>query len=204
MAQPTEFSTYQLYQTYHKQVHSSDEAVTYLHFGAVSRTSPLTPAELLTTYMQEMINSLITDVNTRGDSWLLRAIIAHELPAIHVLDFSAVAYVYSLVFCPDETPVPDTRTIPYTSRFSRHPGGMRYSDRKARTCTLDLRASDELQPLCQALLMYAAHRSAQDELDRARQERTALNSTINELRDQIFGLERELKALRESTSDNSK
>lgn len=197
MVQANEFATYQLYQTYHKQVHSSDEAVTYLHFGAVSRTSPLSQSELLTNYMQEMINSLLTDVNFHGDSWLLRAIVGHELPAIHVLDFSAVAYVYSTLFCPDEAPVPDTRTIPYTSRFTRAPGGMRYDDRKTRTCTLDLRTTDELQPLCHALLMYARHRAMQDQLDSLTQERAALNSTINELRDQLFGLERELKAARE-------
>lgn len=194
MAQPTEFATYQLYQTYHKQVHASDEGATYLHFGAVNRTSPLSQSELLTGYMQQMIGSLLEDMNTRGDCWLLRAIAAHELPAIHVLDYSAVAYVYTAVFCPEEAPVPDTRTIPYTSRFTRAPGGMRYTDHNARTCTLDLRATDELQPLCQALLMHARNRAMQAQLDTLVRERNALGSTINELRDRIFGLEHALAA----------
>lgn len=202
MAHPTEFATYQVYQTYHKQVHTSDETVTYQHFGAVSRTSPLEQTALLTGYMTQMINSLQQELDTLGDSWLLRAIIAHELPEVHVLDFSAVAWVYSAIFCPEVTPVPDSRTIPFTSRFTQAAGGLRYADRKARSTTLDLRATDELQPLCQALLMHAGQHRLHEQLHALTEEKNALNSTIHELRDQVFGLERELASLR-SAEDNA-
>lgn len=194
MPQLHDFATYQVYQTYHKQVHVSRETHTYDHFAA-SRASELRQNELLTAYMQEMINAILQDVNERGDCWLLRAIVSHELPAIHVLDHSAIAYVYTAAFCPEETPRLDSRSIPYTGGFTASPGGLLYSDRRAKAFTLDLRSSEELHPLCHALLMYAGQQAMKAQVSRLTEEKNALHSQITRLNDQLLGLQRELASV---------
>ena len=195
MVQLSEHATLQVYQTYHTQVHISRDAQTYDHFSA-GRTTPQPQAQLLTGYMQAMISALLDDLNHQGDCWLLRAIVNHELPAIHLLDHSAIAYVYSTIFTPDETPRLDARSIPYSSGYSRSAGGMLYADRRAKGCVIDLRSSDALHLICHALLMYAAHKALADEVRRLTDEQTALNSCITQLNDRILGLERDLAASR--------
>ena len=197
MAQPLDHATYQLYETYHTPVHVMRDMRTYDHFAsAYSHT--IRQVELLTSYMQEMINALLQDVNEKGDCWLLRSIISHDLPSIHLLDHSAIAYVYTLLLAPEETPTLDTRSIPYSSAFSRSAGGMLYADRHARACVIDQRTDELLHPLCHALLMYAREKALHAECARLEAEKTALNSRITQLNDQILGLERDLgHALRE-------
>ncbi len=193
MAQLLDHATLQLYRTYHQQVFASRDTHTYDHFSS-GKAREMRQEALLTTYMQEMVNALLADVNTRGDCWLLRAIVTHELPAIHLLDHSAIAYVYATLFTPEEAPRLDTRSIPYTSGWSRSAGGMLYSDKRARSCIIDLRSSDVLHLLCHALLMYAAQKTQTDDIRRLTEEKNALNSRITQLNDQILGLQRELAA----------
>ena len=193
MAQPLDHATFQLYQSSHRQVYASRDTLTYDHFS-LSRSADVRQAELLTSYMQSMIDALLSDLNQQGDCWLLRAIVSHELPAIHLLDHSAIAYVYSTLFTPEETPTLTGRSIPYSSEFSYSAGGMLYSDRRARTCVIDLRGNGTLHLICHALLMYADRQALLREMQRLEAEKTSLSSRITQLSDRILGLERELTA----------
>ena len=191
MAQMRDHATYQLYETYHAPVHVLRDVRTYDHFASAhSRT--LRQAELLTAYMQQLLEAIRSDVNERGDCWLLRAIVSRELPAIHLLDHSAIACVYAEFFTPEEAPVPDSRSIPYSSAYSSSAGGMLYTDRRARTCVLDLRSDSMLHPLCHALLMHAARKEMERSVFRLTEEKNALGSRITQLSDRILGLERDL------------
>lgn len=195
MAQQLDHATCQLYETYHAPVSILRDARTYDHFASAhSRT--LRQPELLSAYMEQMINALLADVNHQGDCWLLRAIVNHEIPAIHLLDHSAILYVYASLFAPEELPRLDARSIPFSSSFSSTPGGMLYTDRRARSTVLDLRSNDLLHPICHTLLMYAGRKAGADALQRLQEEKNALNSRITQLSDRILGLERELAALR--------
>ena len=101
-----------------------------------------------------------------------------------------------MLFTPEEAPRLDEFAIPYSSAFSSAPGGMRYSDRRARGCVIDLRSDDMLHLICHALLMYAAQKALQTEVARLEDEKNTLNSRITRQSDRILGLERELNALR--------
>lgn len=193
MAQPLDHATFQLYQSSHRQVYASRDTLTYDHFS-ISRSADVRQAELLTSYLQSMIDALFSDLNQRGDCWLLRAIVSHELPAIHLLDHSAIAYVYATLFTPEETPLLNGRSIPYSGAFSYSPGGMLYTDRRARTCVIDLRGNGTLHLLCHALLMYADRQTLVQKVQRLESEKNALGSRITQLSDHILGLERELAA----------
>jgi len=195
MVQLSEHATFQVYQTYHTPVHISSVTQTYDHFSA-GRATPQPQAQLLTGYMQAMIDALQADLNHQGDCWLLRAIVNHDLPAIHLLDHSAIAYVYSTIFTPEETPRLDARSIPYTSGYSRSAGGMLYADRRAKGCVIDLRTSDTLHLICHALLIYADRKALSNEVQRLTDEKNALSSRITQLSDRILGLEHELAAAR--------
>lgn len=199
MAQLLDHATCQVYETYHTPVSVLRDARTYDHFAS-GHSRTMRQPELLTTYMEQMINALLQDVNHQGDCWLLRSIVNHDIPAIHLLDHSAIACVYAMLFTPEEAPRPDTRSIPYSSGFSTTPGGMLYTDRRARSCVLDLRSDDLLHPLCHALLMYAERKAAADALEGMQEEKNALNSRITQLNDRILGLERELAALRRESA----
>lgn len=200
MAQPPDHATSLLYETYHAPVSVMRDARTYDHFAsAYSRT--LRQQELLTTYMTQMLRALQEDLDTRGDCWLLRAIVNREIPAIHLLDHSAIAYVYTTLFTPEETPRLDSRSIPFTSTFSRSTGGMLYSDRRARSFILDLRSDAMLHPLCHALLMYAAQKARERDLQRLTEEKNALSSRITLLSDRILGLERDLASVRSASAE---
>ena len=194
MAQLIDHATYRLYETCHLPVHVLRDARTYDHFASEHSRS-LRQAELLPSYLQQMIQALLSDINTRGDCWLLRAIVSREIPAIHLLDRSAIACVYARLFTPEEAPRLDEYAIPYSSAFSSAPGGMRYSDRHARGCVIDLRNDDMLHLICHALLMYAAQKALQAEVARLEEEKNVLNSRITRQSDRILGLERELNAL---------
>ena len=100
MAQVHEHHTHQLYQEYHQCVHTTEEVQTYMHFGAVSRTNAASQTELLTGYMKAMIEAINHDINHLGECWLVQAILGHELPAIHVLDYSALVHVHTSLFSP--------------------------------------------------------------------------------------------------------
>lgn len=202
MAQYHEHLTYQLYQSYHKCVHSTPEVQTYMHFGAVSRTHAASQTELLTGYMKAMVESILADMSRFGDCWLLRAILGYALPAIHLLDFSAILYVYTSVFDPERKPRLNTRSIPYTEAFSRSAGGMRYTDSRALSCTVDLREEQMIHHLCRSLLLHASQHVLQAQLDAFERERIALKSQITGLKDRIFGLERELAAAQKALRNN--
>lgn len=191
MAHFLDHATYQLYQSSHRQVHASRDTLTYDHFSA-SRSADVRQPELLTGYLQSMIDALLSDLHQRGDCWLLRAIVSHELPAIHLLDHSAIAYVYSTLFTPAETPRLNGRSIPYSGTFSHSAGGMLYTDRRARTCAIDLRGNDTLHLICHTLLMYADRQALARDVERLEAEKTALGSRITQLSDRILGLEHEL------------
>lgn len=201
MAQTHEYLTYQLYQEYHKRVHSTRDMDTYMHFGAVSRTNAATQTELLTGYMKSMIESIINDMNRFGDSWLLQAILGRELPAVHVLDYSALVYVHTSVFHPDDRPRLNTRSIPYTSEFSGSAGGLLYADPKAPSYTVDIRDERLLHHQCRALQLNAQRKALLARIDASGGEKTALNSQIAGLKDQIFGLEHDLANARAALHD---
>lgn len=201
MAQQLDHATYQIYETYHAPVNVLRDRRTYDHFASgYSRT--LRQAELLPDYMEQMIKGLLKDLDNQGDCWLLRAIINHELPAIHLLDHSAILYVYARLFDPDELPRLDTRSVPFSGDFSSTPGGMLYTDRRARSTTLDLRQNELLHPICHALLMYAAYKAGNDAVADLQKENMNLRSRITQLNDQKLGLERQL-ASREQSSGSS-
>lgn len=195
MPQPSIHATRLLYDTYHAPVYVQRDLRTYDHFAS-AHARTMRQQELLTTYMSRMLHALQEDLNTRGDCWLLRAIVQHELPAIHLLDHSAIACVYAMIFTPEEALQPDSRSIPYTSTFSRSPGGMLYTDHRARSFILDLRSDDVLHLICHALLMYAASKARDNDVQRLTSEKNALASHITLLSDRILGLERELALLR--------
>lgn len=195
MVQLPDHATSQLYETYHAPVSVLQDVRTYDHFAS-GHSRTLRQPELLTAYMEQMITAIIQDVNHQGDCWLLRAIVSHDIPAIHLLDHSAILYVYATLFAPEELPRLDTRSIPFSTGFSRTPGGMLYTDRRARSTVLDLRANELLHPICQTLLMYAANKAGEDAITRLQEEKQALNSRITQLSDRILGLERELAVLR--------
>ena len=201
MAQPHEFLTYQLYQEYHKRVHSTREMDTYMHFGAVSRTNAASQTELLTGYMKAMIESIINDMNRFGDCWLLQAILGHELPAVHVLDYSALVYVHTSVFHPEDRPRLNTRSIPYTSEFSSSSGGLLYADPHAPSYTVDIREERLLHHQCRALQLNAQKKALLARIEATGNDKTALNSQIAGLKDQIFGLEHDLTEARAALHD---
>lgn len=203
MAQPHEYLTYQLYQEYHKRVYSTRDVQTYMHFGAVSRTNAASQTELLTGYMKAMIEGIINDMNRFGDCWLLQAILGRELPAVHVLDYSALVYVHTSVFAPEEKPRLNTRSIPYTSEFSGSAGGLLYADPKAPSCTVDIREERLLHHQCRALQLYAQKRALLTRIEAFDAERNALNSQITGLNDRIFGLEHELAEARAALQDTA-
>lgn len=203
MAQPHEHRTYQLYQEYHQRVHSTQDVQTYMHFGAVSRTNAASQTELLTGYMKSMIESIIHDMNHFGDCWLLQAILGHEMPAIHVLDYSALNYVHTSVFTPEEKPRLNTRSIPYTSAFSASSGGLLYTDPKAPSYTIDIREERLLHHQCRALQLHAQKKALLACIDAFDSEKAALNSQIAGLKDRIFGLERELTEARAALHDTA-
>lgn len=195
MAQLPDHATSQLYEKYHTQVYAHRDTRTYDHFAS-GHSRTLRQAELLPGYFQELINAILSDLHTMGDCWLLRAVVNHELPAIHLLDHSAIAYVYTSLFSPEELPRLDTRSIPYSSSYSTSAGGMLYADRRARSCVIDLRCDEVLHPLCHALRMYASRKTLQDEIDRLNKENNALHSQITQLNDRILGLEFDCAARR--------
>ena len=195
MAQLLDHTTYQIYETYHTPVSILRDARTYDHFAS-GHSRTLRQPELLAAYMEQMINAIMQDVNHQGDCWLLRAIVSHEIPAIHLLDHSAILYVYATLFAPEELPRLDARSIPFSSGFSSTPGGMLYADRRARSTVLDQRSNELLHPICHTLLMYARHKAAENAMLRLQEDKNALNSRITQLNDRILGLERELAALR--------
>ena len=194
MPQPIHHATYRLYQTYHLPVNVQRDRSTYDHFAS-SYSRSLRQEELLTAYLTEMTAAIREDVEQRGDCWLLRAIVTGELPTIHLLDHSAIACVYASLFTPEEAPIPDARTIPFSGAFSVSAGGMRYADRRARACVIDLRADAMLHPLCHALRASATMHALKAENAALREESLRQNSRITGLMDQLLGLERELAAL---------
>lgn len=194
MTQPIEHATRELYDAYHLPVNVQRDKRTYDHFASAhSRT--MRQEQLLTTYMEQMIAAITGDVTTRGDCWLLRAIVQQELPAIHLLDRSAIACVYARIFTPDEQPRPDMRTIPFSAAFSPSAGGMRYADRHARTAVIDLRTDAALHPLCHALLAHARALAREQAAQKLQEEALALNHRITALQDRLLGQERELHRL---------
>jgi len=203
MAQVHEHHTHQLYQEYHQCVHTTEEMQTYMHFGAVSRTNAASQTELLTGYMKAMIEAINHDINHLGECWLLQAILGHELPAIHVLDYSALVYVHTAIFTPEETPRLNTRSIPFTSEFSRSAGGLLYTDPKAPGCTVDIRHEWLLHHLCRALWLHAQKKALLQRIEAFEGERSALHSQITGLTDRVFGLERELNQLRTAETENN-
>ncbi len=203
MAQAHEHHTYQLYQEYHQCVHTSEGIQTYMHFGAVSRTNAASQTELLTGYMKAMIEAISHDVNHLGNCWLLQAILGHELPSIHVLDYSALVYVHTAVFTPEETPRLNTRSIPFTGEFSRSAGGLLYTDPKAPSCTVDVRQEWLLHHLCRALQLHAQKKALLQRIAAFDEERSALHSQIAGLTDQVFGLKRELSQTRTSQPESN-
>ena len=202
MAQLADHATRLLYDAYHAPVNVQRDVRTYDHF-ATGHARTMRQQELLTTYMEQLVRALREDLTTRGDCWLLRAIVNHELPAIHLLDHSAIACVYASIFTPEESPQPDSRSIPYTSAYSSSAGGMLYTDRRARSFILDLRSDAVLHLLCHALLAYAAQHAGDRLIRQLTDEKNALNSHITALTDQLLGLERELAALRKQLPDNA-
>ena len=187
----TDHATWQLYETYHTPVNVRRDLRTYDHFSSLTARQ-MRQENLLTTYLTQMIAAIREDIDTRGDCWLLQDILTREVPAIHLLDHSAIAYVYATVFTPEEAPQPDQRTIPYSAAYSTSVGGMRYADRRARTCVIDLRCDDTLHPLCHALRMCAERQREHNQVLALTQERTALLSRITQLQDRILGLEHDL------------
>lgn len=203
MPQAHDHLTRQLYQEYHKQVSSSGDVKTYMHFGSVSRTNAVSQQELLTSYMKRMIDSILGDISQHGDCWLLQAISDYELPAIHVLDASAIMFIHTAVFEPENRPVLNTRSIPYTTQYSSSAGGLLYTDRRALSLTVDIRGERLLHHLCRALRLHARTLAMQGQLDAAQQEKAALNTRINELQDQLFGAQRELTQARKALQDSA-
>lgn len=199
MSTPTEHATWQLYETYHVPVNVQRDRRTYDHFAS-SHSRSMRQEQLLTTYMAEMIKAIRQDVHTHGDCWLLQAIVKHELPAIHLLDRSAIACVYAACFTPDEIAETDTRTIPYSTQCCATPGGMRYADRRARAYVIDLRSDAALQPLCHALLARAAQFQALKELQDILAQMRASHSVISELRDRSLEQNREIFRLQSELS----
>ncbi|MBQ2953711.1 MAG: hypothetical protein IJE07_09175 [Clostridia bacterium] len=206
MNQPADQATLEVYQLYHVPVNVQRDRRTYDHFASAhSRT--LRQEQLLTTYLQEMVAAITREVNEGSTCWLLQAIVRQELPAIHLLDRSAIACVYASVFTPQELPRLDTRSIPYSSAFSSSPGGMRYADRNARTAIVDLRADAALHPLCHALLAHAraseqalaASRSGEEARQMHHQLISAYDDALG-LRQEIARLEQELAEARQTIS----
>lgn len=200
MHQPIEHATRELYETYHVPVNVQRDKRTYDHFASAHSRS-LRQEQLLTAYMEQMIAAIARDVSTRGDCWLLRAIVQQELPAIHLLDRSAIACVYASIFTPDEQPRLDMRSIPYSAAFSSSAGGMRYADRHARTAVIDLRTDAALHPLCHALLTHARALACERQVAQLQEDALALNHRINALCDQLLGQEHTLHQLEQALSD---
>ncbi|MBR3763895.1 MAG: hypothetical protein IKK57_05000 [Clostridia bacterium] len=194
MPQPIHHATYRLYETYHLPVNVQRDRSTYDHFASAYSRS-LRQEELLTSYLTAMTDAIREDIRHNGDCWLLRAIVTGEVPTIHLLDHSAIACVYAALFTLEEAPVPDGRIIPFSGAFSASAGGMRYADRRARTCVIDLRTDAMLHPLCHALRATASMHTLQAENAALREEALRQNSRITALMDQILGLERSLAAL---------
>lgn len=203
MAQAYEFHTYQLYQRFHKLIHASDDVQTYMHFGAIARTNAPSQTEVLPGYMKAMIESIINDINQFGDCWLLQAILGHQLPAVHVLDHSAVIYVHASVFTPDDRPRLTNKWIPFTGMFSESVGGLQYADPKAYSLTMDIRSESLLHHQARALQLYAQQKALQRQLTAFADERNALNSQITSLKDELFGLRRELESTRHALHDTA-
>lgn len=200
MLQPTDELTLQLYETFHVSVNVQRDRRTYDHFtSAHSRT--MRQEQLLTTYLEQMTDAIREEISNSGNCWLLRAIIQQELPAIHLLDRSAIALVYASVFTPDEMPRLDARTIPYSASYSPSAGGMRFADRHARTTTIDLRTDAALHPLCHALLAYAQSLKQEAAVHLLEQQALDLQHHINSLRDHILGQERDIFTLEQALCD---
>lgn len=195
MAQAHEFNTYQVYQRYHKLIHSSHEMQNYMHFGAIPRTNAPSQTEFLPGYLKEMIEGLINDINQFGDSWLLQMILCRSLPAVHVLDHSAIHYVHTAIFAPDDKPKLTNKWIPFTNMYSESVGGLQYADPKATSFTVDIRGESLLHYLAHALQLYAQKKELQKQIAAFVGERAALNSQIAGLKDELFGLRRELESL---------
>ena len=192
MAQMHEYHTYKLYQEYHKLVHNGRDRQTYMHFGAVSRTNAASQTQLLTGYMKAMYESIVNDINQFGDCWLMQVILRRELPAIHVLDYSALVHVHTSLFSPDAKAKLNTHSIPYTSAFSSSPGGLLYTDPKAPGYTVDIRDERLLHHQCRALQLYAHKKALLGRISAFDEEKAAMHSQLAEMTDRVFGLEREL------------
>lgn len=191
MPQLIDDATYQLYETYHIPVNVQRDLRTYDHFSS-NHSRTLRQEELLTGYLAKMIAAIRQDLNARGDCWLLRAIVQREVPAIHLLDHSAIAYVYASLFTPDELPRLDTRTIPYSSAYSASAGGMRFADRHAKGCVIDLRSDAMLHLLCHALLMYAEKKVMELQIAQLLESHNTLMGQITQLNDSVMGLQHQL------------
>lgn len=202
MAQDQEFRTYQLYQRYHKLVYNTRDNQTYMHFGNVARAG-LNPTEVLISYIKSMIEDIIKDINSLGDCWLLRAAADRLLPTVHVLDYSAIMYVYDSIFNPSQRPRLDTRSVPYTASLTGTPGGLLYRDPRTFEFSLDNRTGSSLGVICTSLLAYAQSRSLQHQLTAFEHERNTLNSQINHLKDEALGLQHELQATRAALTNQA-
>ncbi len=200
MPQSIEHATWQLYETFHIPVNVRRDLRTYDHFSSAHARS-LRQEQLLTTYFTQMVDAIRRDLETQDGCWLLEAILQREIPAIHLLDHSAIAYVYAAMFTPDELPRLDAFSIPFSSAYSSSPRGMRYADRHARSCVIDLRSDDMLHIICRTLLMHAALRTRERMTDDMRQEILRLHSIITQLQDQLLGISCQLDAARKAPSE---
>ena len=122
-------------------------------------------------------------------------ILCRSLPAVHVLDHSAIHYVHTAIFSPDDKPRLTNKWIPFTNMYSESVGGLQYADPKATSFTVDIRGESLLHYLAHALQLYAQKKELQRQLAASAGEKAALNSQIAGLKDDLFGLRRELESL---------
>ena len=177
--------TKRIYERYHGSATNRGALLNYQHFSAV-RVELISQAQLFTDYLREMIDGVVRELETGYTCWLLRAVTQGALQAVHVLDYSAIMYVYNTVVRPGREPRLDTRWIPYTSRFSDSVAGLMYNDSRIARFTVDLRTDAAFVKACAALLDYAAQHgtpaSSADDADALRAQLAALTAENAALR----------------------
>lgn len=185
MAQDQDFRTYELYQKYHKLIYNTRDNQTYSYFANVAREMSLNQPDVLIGYIKSLIEDIIKDINTYGDCWLLQAIVNKTLPAIHVLDYSAVLYVYDSVFAPARRQTLNTRNVPYTASLASTPGGLLYRDPRTAGLPLDNRSVSDFDTKCTALLMHARNKMMEAGNKALKTQVAALNDQVAALKDQL-------------------
>lgn len=185
MAQDQEFRTYELYQKYHKLIYSTRDNQTYSYFANFAREMAVNQPDVLIGYIKGLIEDIIKDINTHGDCWLLQAIVSKTLPAIHVLDYSAVLYVFDSVFAPTRRQTLNTRAVPYTTSLSNTPGGLLYRDPRTAGLPLDNRNVSDFDTKCTALLMYAKNKQIEASNKALHNQVDALNEKVASLSNQL-------------------